>query len=250
MSTDYLEKMYRELSEAYPFRVELHAHTSPASPCSEIPPEVLVEMYAEKKVDAVCITNHYTPALMRESGKSREQAVADYLEDYYRTKEAGEKCGIRVILGAELRFVEGPNDYLIFGIDEADIDAFYDYMGGTMQDFRQNWHKDGAFFLQAHPFRNKMTVAETELLDGMEVFNMHPNHNSRVGIAAEYIVREGLIPTVGTDFHHPGHQALGLLRAKTLPETSNDIAELLRSRDYLMETGGFLIVPPPDCEKE
>ena len=42
MSTDFIEKMYRELSEAYPYRVELHAHTSPASPCSEIPPEVLV----------------------------------------------------------------------------------------------------------------------------------------------------------------------------------------------------------------
>ena len=244
MGREFIDKIYNELAAAYPYRVELHAHTSPASPCSEFPPELLIEKYAEENVQAVCITNHYSYGLMRDGGKTREQAVRDYLDDYHRAKAAGAKRGMTVILGAELRFADGPEDFLIFGIDEDDVNAFYDFVGGTMRDFRLKWHKDSAFFLQAHPFRNNMTVAETQLLDGMEVFNLHPNHNARIGVAARYAAREKLTPAIGTDFHHPGHQAIGLLRSRTLPESSLHVAEILRSGDYLMETGGFLIVSP------
>ena len=238
-----LTEIYSELSESYPYRVELHAHSSPASGCSEIPPEKLVELYADKKVDALCITNHYTPALLT-NGKSREQTVSEYLDDFHRAAAEGEKRGVAVILGAELRFIENSDDFLIFGIDDKDIDDFYDHVGNSVADFRKNWHKDGSFFLQAHPFRNGMVLVDPELLDGVEAFNMHPNHNSRVGIAAGYSVENALIPTIGTDCHHFGHEAIGLIRTKALPKTSDDIAQILYSRDYIFEINCFLMIPP------
>ena len=238
-----MKETYTGLSERYPFRVELHTHSSPASGCSEIPPEKLVGLYADKKVDAICLTNHYTPALLSD-GKSREQTVGDYLDDYHRAAEEGKKLGVNVILGAELRFIENSDDFLIFGIDEKDIDDFYDYVGGTVADFRRNWRKDGSFFLQAHPFRSGMVLVDPELLDGVEAFNMHPNHNSRVGVAAGYAVENCLIPTIGTDCHHYGHEAIGLLRTKTLPKTSDDVAKILFSCDFIFEINGFLMIPP------
>ena len=241
-----MNEIYRRLSEEYPFRVELHAHSSPASGCSEIPPEKLVELYAEKKADAVCLTNHFTPDI-RKNGKSREQAISDYLDDYHRAEAEGEKLGVSVILGSELRFIENSDDFLIFGVDEKDFGDFYEYVGGTVADFRKNWHKEGSFFLQAHPFRNGMVLVDPGLLDGVEAFNMHPNHNSRVGVAAGYSEENRLIPTIGTDCHHYGHQGLGLLRTKYLPKDSNDIADILYSKDFLMEICGFIMIPPFDA---
>lgn len=33
-------------------------------------------------------------------------------------------------------------------------------------------------FYQAHPFRNSMKITNPELLDGIEVYNGHPGHDS------------------------------------------------------------------------
>ena len=52
------------------------------------------------------------------------------------------------------------------------------------------------------------------------------------------------IKTIGTDFHHPGHQGLCALRVKEMPQTSFDIAAILRSGDYVFEIGGDTIVLP------
>ena len=51
------------------------------------------------------------------------------------------------------------------------------------------------------------------------------------------------IKTCGTDFHHEGHQGLGATLTKTLPEDSVGIAEILKSRDYLFDVAGNIIIP-------
>ena len=102
-------------------------------------------------------------------------------------------------------------------------------------------------FLQAHPFRDGMVLADPTILDGIEVFNLHPNHNSRVGIAALY-AKENNFPviTAGSDFHHKDrkHEGVAALRARYLPEDSFGLASLLKSGDYLFEAGrNNLIIP-------
>ena len=71
---------------------------------------------------------------------------------------------------------------------------------------------------------------------------MHPNHNSRVALAAKYAREHGLIPTVGSDFHHIGHEGVSALLTKTEIKTSGDIVRVLRSRDYLFEIGGSVLL--------
>lgn len=233
--------------EEYRYRIELHAHTSPASSCSEISPEQLVNTYKENGCDAVCITNHFTPSIHKE-GRSCKDALDFYFGDFERAKEEGDKIGIGVIFGMELRFIENSNDYLIFGVDREEAEKIYPLVLGTMAEFRDKYRNEKSVFVQAHPFRNGMTQVDDALLDGIESFNMHAKHNSRVAYGAKYAreiqaKRPEFIATIGSDYHHPGMDNLGITLAKTLPGDSYELAALLRSQDYIFDVCGYKVLP-------
>ena len=98
--------------------------------------------------------------------------------------------------------------------------------------------------VQAHPFRDNMTQMPPDQMDGIEAFNMHPNHNSRVAIAAQYARKENIpLITIGTDLHHAGHEGVSALRTKQIPQTNTELVALLRSKDYLFEIGGCPLLP-------
>ena len=94
--------------------------------------------------------------------------------------------------------------------------------------------------IQAHPMRNGMETVDPALLDGFEVFNMHPGHNSRVGLASAYAKENRhFLVIAGSDFHHPNrnHEGLAAIRTTYLPEDSFALAKLLKDGDYLLEIG-------------
>ena len=127
------------------------------------------------------------------------------------------------------------------------LSACYDYFDKGLEAFRKEVDLTKSVFIQAHPFRNGMTEVDPALLDGMETFNMHPNHNARIGVAVRYASENGMkITTAGSDFHHPdcGHEGVGILRTKVLPKDSFHLAEILKSGDYVFEIGENAIVLP------
>ena len=74
------------LSQTYPYRTELHAHTSPASLCGRLSPEELVELYLSLGVQGIVITNHLNT--YSRGDRPIEQYAEDYLDDYYRAKKS------------------------------------------------------------------------------------------------------------------------------------------------------------------
>ena len=68
----------------YRYKIELHAHTSPVSGCSHIPPAEIVRRLADKGYHAVAITNHfcYDNQFMK-----ADDPVSVYLADYYAAKD-------------------------------------------------------------------------------------------------------------------------------------------------------------------
>lgn len=233
-----------QLLKQYPYRIELHAHTYPVSGCSCILPEEMPGLLHSKGYDAVVITNHF---MRHNDGTSATEALDFYLSGYEKTKEAAQKYGLRVILGAELRFTENSNDYLLFGVDREILTKCYEYLDKGVERFRREVKLPNSVFLQAHPFRNGLTRADPTLLDGIETFNMHPHHNSRVGLAVKYAVEHHFpIQTVGTDLHEKeeGHEGICALRVATMPQDSFDIATILRSGEYIFEIGEQSIVLP------
>lgn len=234
-------KSIQEYLSAYRYKIELHAHTSPCSGCSQIPPKEMIRLMKEQHYDEVVITNHFF-----EGGyyMSSEDPVGTYLEDFAATREEGEKQGIRVLLGAEYRFTENINDYLVYGADEVFLRETVTRFDMGIEAFYKEYHRESLLILQAHPFRDGMCLAPAECLDGIETMNLHPGHNSRVTVAARY-AREKEFPvvTIGTDLHHWGHEGGSALRTKVLPENERQLVEILRSRDYLFEVGGCPMLP-------
>lgn len=234
-----------KLQEEYPIRVELHAHTKPASPCGELTPPEVVDIYADRGYDAIVITNHFTKELFKDL--SKEEALDRYLKDYNAAAEQGKKRGIKVLLGAELRFTENMNDYLLYGADRDILSVCYDSFDIGIEGFRREHPMPKSVLVQAHPFRKNCTPCEPGLLDGFETFNMHPGHNASIGIAARFANEHNSpIKTIGSDFHHKnlGHEAVSALRLKALPEDSFQLAEMLKKDDYIFEIGETSLVLP------
>ena len=234
--------MKEHIFKQYPYRIELHAHTTPASSCSNLKPEELVQLYHEKGYDGLVITNHFDPGKL---SLGKVEAVAMLLRDYQAAKETAKKYGMTVYLGAELRFQENMNDYLIYGVDEDLLGVFYDYIPTDVVTFRKEVTLPNSVFLQAHPFRSGMVLCDAELLDGMECLNLHPRHNSAVGLATQYAYQNALaIKIAGGDCHDMGDHGLTALRCKALPEDSFQLAQILKTEDYVFEIGtGSLWIP-------
>ena len=262
-----IPKAVQEYLSAYRYKIELHAHTSPGSTCSEIPPKDMIRLMQEQHYDAVVITNHFSADAPFMKSKD---PVGNYLADFYAAREEGSKMGIRVLVGAEYRFIENANDYLVFGVDEAFLRETVSRFDMGIEAFYKEYHRDSLVILQAHPFRNGMKLVEPEFLDGIETMNLHPNHNSRVAVASRYVEKiasreddarkqdlrnlqntgntqtksvSSPVVTIGTDLHHWGHEGVSALRTKVLPETERQLVEILRSRDYIFEVGGFPMLP-------
>ncbi|MBQ9085587.1 MAG: PHP domain-containing protein [Clostridia bacterium] len=233
---------YRSLLEqTYPYKTELHAHTKPCSSCSEILPADVIRNYAAIGCHSVVITNHMTPTQF--VGESAYLDAEGYLADYYAAVEEGNRLGISVILGVELRFTENNNDYLIYGISPEDIEPLIRLIPAGIQEFYRTFKNQKNLIIQAHPFRKGCELAPRDSIDGIEAFNLHPGHNSRVAVAAKHARETGLLLTGGTDYHHPNHQGMCLLRTPNLLRDSYDLADAIRAQDYLLDVWGNLILP-------
>ncbi|MBQ9946712.1 MAG: PHP domain-containing protein [Clostridia bacterium] len=239
-----IKDLKASLLKEYSFQTELHAHTSPASSCSQVLPEEMAETYKKLGYDAVTIANHF---VYEYQGLSKNEVIDRFFDNFERAEKRGKEIGIRVLLAAEIRFSENENDYLIYGVTRKMLEEIYDLLPYGIENFRKVYKMPDSVFLQAHPFREDMELVSPAILDGIEVFNMHPNHNSKVGIASVYAKEQNFsIITAGSDFHHPnrGHEGVSAIRTKHLPEDGFDIAKILRSGDYLLEVGRNNIIIP------
>lgn len=226
---------FSEILKDYPYTTELHAHSFPVSGCGDFPADEVVKFYKEAGTTSLVLTNHLGPFNYTEGADF-------YLSDYYKAREAAGN-DINVILGVEMRFTENSNDYLVYGVSEEDIPRFIELVPFGIENFYKEVKNDKNVIIQAHPFRKGVTLAPLDSIDGIESFNIHPGHNSRVGIGARYAKLKDLLVTGGTDFHHDGHQALCLMRSKEEMKNSYDVAEAIKSRNVIFDCSGHIVIP-------
>lgn len=124
--------------------------------------------------DGIIVTDHFNRTtfdyLKIDLHDPRVDKVAAFLSGYNHMTAAAEGTGIRIYRGAELRFDESDNDYLLYGYTDellADPEAIFK-MG--IAAFAPIARGQGALIIQAHPYRAKCTPAAspTCYLDGVE----------------------------------------------------------------------------------
>ncbi len=230
---------FSSILKDYPFTTELHAHSFPASSCGDFSPSEVVEIYKQAGVTSLVLTNHlkYDPL-----DPTPEEYANEYLADYHKAKEAAGNS-LNLILGVEIRFTENNNDYLVYGIDEIDIERLYSLTPHGIENFYCKFKNEHNLIIQAHPLRKHMEHAPLNSIDGIESMNMHPNHHARPSISFKYAKENGLLVSGGSDFHHQNHQALCLMRTKNELKNSYDVAQAIKSKDVLFDCSGHIIIP-------
>ena len=225
------------------FKTELHAHTSEVSPCGHVTAPEVAERFIAEGYSSLVITNHYCDYVIDTLKGSWQEKMDYYVYPYHLMKEyAGDR--LNVILGCELRFEESINDYLIYGITEEFLRANPDLHKMSLRTFADLAHENGILVVQAHPFRNGMTVVNPALLDGMETFNGTPSYDGRNSVADAWAQQYGLIRTSGSDFHNPDQRGYGGILTSAAIRTGEELVSVLKSGNYTLHCEG------PAAERE
>ncbi|MBR2384267.1 MAG: hypothetical protein IKA99_01520 [Clostridia bacterium] len=214
------------------FKTELHCHSSEASPCSTESAESLVEIYTKAGYDTVILTNHYSPCVFDlYKCKDIGEYVDIFMQAFKKMKEVA-KDKLTVLCGAEIRFNCNANDYLWFGDFEDFMRKTPEIFDYTPESFHEVCKQNGWLFIQAHPFRNGITVTKPDFLDGVEVYNGHIGHPERNFIAMQWAEEYGLIKTSGTDLHYSYVPATGGILTEEKITTIEQLVEILKSGKY------------------
>ncbi len=236
-----MKDLKEKLFEEYKYKIELHAHTYPVSGCSDFECDEFAKRFVELGYDGVVVTNHFMPDYPSRF-KDGAEAAEFYLKGCTDVKKAaGDK--LSVYLGMEIRFTENNNDYLVYGINESDVEKCFYYLDKGIDVFYKEFKNDKNIIIQAHPFRDGLVRANPASLDGVEVFNFHAGHNARISEAAKFASENNLIVSGGVDLHHDFQWGTHSVRVKNLPKDSYDVAELIKSGEMMFVVGNSIVLP-------
>ena len=220
------------------FIYETHAHTAEVSRCGRVPAADVVRRYVDVGYDGIVITDHFSRATFQKLGDCPWQDKVDFFLQGYRiacATAADEAPNFHVLPGLELRLdCDEDNDFLLFGADEDFLYRSEGLLQMTFEQMAQYVHDNGLLLVQAHPFRECMCIVDWNLLDGMEVYNGNPNHESNNPIANLWTQRHGLLQTSGSDYHGQWGEHLGGVCLETPATDSRQFAEALRSGQYTL----------------
>lgn len=222
------------------FLIDTHCHTSEVSHCGQTDAAETVRLYYSMGYKGVAITDH----LSMKSFDEMEDAPWDKMIDHFMTgynnalRQAQELGDFKVYLGAELRFSENDNDYLIFGLSEDKLRKMDGIIDMGLEKGVEHIRSLDCIIIQAHPFRNNCTITKPGLLNGIEAYNGHKGHDSRNDIALKWAEKFGYIITSGSDFHGE-HDPTSGIYVDNIPENEDQLRDLILSGDYNLKSNGY-----------
>jgi predicted metal-dependent phosphoesterase TrpH len=200
--------------------IDLHVHTSPRSPCSQIIPHALVAEAKRLGIDGLCLTEHHV------------------LWDPSELADLARAGGIALFTANEITTDQG--DILVFGYREPVPGVI------PIRDLHREVAAAGGLMIAAHPLRGfkvfgigslQLTTEQAarrkvfQFVDGVEVLNGRLN-DAENGMAAQVAERLDLIGTTGSDAHELTElgRAVMLFEREILSEA--DLITELRARRF------------------
>ncbi len=215
------------------YKIELHLHTPIVSCCGKVAPEEIVRRYKQAGYAGITVTDHYHMYYFQDPGKNLDT----FLEGYRQVKAIAEEEGLAVYYGAELRFTENSNDYLLYGFREELLTEPEQICRMGIAAFSELARENGALLIQAHPFRKGCVPVAPYLVDGVEAINRHDVHDNKNHLAMAFADRYGMRKISSGDFHDPEDRCIAGIGADFLPADSFALAELLRSGNFRLLGG-------------
>jgi predicted metal-dependent phosphoesterase TrpH len=200
--------------------IDLHVHTSPASPCSSAPVDQLIEEAKSIGLDGICLTDH------------------NYVWEPGKVKDLSQRHGFFVLAGNEITTNQG--DMIVFGLSR-DIKGII-----RLEELREEVLKADGFIIVAHPFRGFLTfgVGETGLtpekamerplfqyVDAIEVMNGKVTEKENA-FASRVATGLGLPSTGGSDAHEVHEVGVYATQFATAIRDEKELIEALRGGDY------------------
>lgn len=212
------------------YKYDTHVHTNEVSRCGQVPAKNVVKIYLEAGYHGIVITDHYYDDYFENLGNlSWDKKIDFYLEGFKLASAMGEQLGLQVILGMEIRFTENANDYLVYGIDETFLKENKELYKLNLKTFADLISGRDILIVQAHPFRQKMIPASPKFLDGVEVYNGNPRHDSKNDMAYEFALKNQLIMLSGSDFHRVDDlSAAGGIITSNRISTSHELVKVIK----------------------
>ncbi len=212
------------------FRYETHLHTAQSSTCSRFQPNEIVEKYLALGYAGVFVTDHFlngnTPVPKNLPWKERIQL---FCEGYRAVKEAAKGTSLQVFFGWEYTY-KG-TDFLVYGIDEAWLLIRPEMLEWGTCEFCNKMRADGAFVVQAHPYREAHYIDHIRLypsnVDGIETVNA--SRDERTNRLADFLASEyGLFKLAGSDIHSAAQTHLAGLEFETPLKGEQDFVSRMK----------------------
>jgi predicted metal-dependent phosphoesterase TrpH len=201
--------------------IDLHVHTSPASPCSSAPVDALIKEAKTMGLDGICLTDH------------------NYLWDPNQVEDLRQKHGFLVLGGNEITTDQG--DMLVFGMGR-NFEGII-----KLEELRAQVVKAEGFMIVAHPFRGFLTFGVGQLgltpekamerslfkfVDAVEVLNgkVTEKENSFAKEVAEGL---GLATTGGSDAHEVSEAGVYATQFSSTIKNEVDLVQVLKEGNYL-----------------
>jgi predicted metal-dependent phosphoesterase TrpH len=196
--------------------IDLHVHSAPASPCSSVAVEQLIEEARAIGLDGICLTDH------------------NHRWDPRVVEAWRQKYGFLILRGNEITTDQG--DILVVGLEE-DIQGVI-----KLEDLREKVLKAQGFMIAAHPFRGFLTFGIGYLgltpkkagkrpvfrdVDAVEVMNSRVSEKEN-GFAAQVAEILGLPVIGGSDAHKPGEVGRYATRFADPVRNERDLIEALK----------------------
>lgn len=199
--------------------IDIHVHTSPASPCSSAPVDALIQEAMRIGLDGICLTDH------------------NYLWPPEKIEDLRQSHGFLVLGGNEVTTSQG--DMLVFGL-ERNIEGII-----TVEELREEADRVNGFIIAAHPFRGFLVFGVDQLgltpeaamkrphfakVDALEVLNSKVTDEEN---AFALKVARGLdLPvTGGSDAHEVEEVGIYATRFPSGIENERELIEALKQGD-------------------
>ena len=184
-------------------KIDTHTHTSGISLCSSVPPKLLARAFKAKGINTIVLSNHYTQRQLY-IYPNLDTLAAQYIEEYYVAKKAGQEAGVKVLFGAEVAIIDdfGYREFLLHGITPGFLRSNADLCMLTQKQLYKRCYDSDILMYQAHPFRveHGQTPADPEYMDGVEI-NRHPFFDDRMDKVVKFAIKHNLGVSCGSDLH-------------------------------------------------